>query len=71
MALRYHVPLTGQFYYSGRVGPKHWLPRSRHAGPGICDFMMKWFVIYSSVVFFGAGGCVTVEGGAFGSDRYV
>lgn len=55
MALRYHVPLPGPFYYSGRVGPKHWLPRSRHTGPGLCDFTMKWFIIYPSVAFFGAG----------------
>ena len=55
MALRYRVPLPGPFYYSGRVGPKHWLPRSRHTGPGICDFTMKWLIIYPSVVFFGAG----------------
>lgn len=55
MALRYHVPLPGPFYYSGRVGPKHWLPRSRHTGPGFIDFTMKWFIIYPSIVFFGAG----------------
>lgn len=55
MGLRYRVPLPGLFYYSGRVGPKHWLPRSRHTGPGFCDFTMKWFIIYPSVVFFGAG----------------
>ena len=55
MALRYHVPLPGPFYYSGRVGPKHWLPRSRHTGPGFCDFTMKWFIIYPSIVCFGAG----------------
>ena len=55
MALRYHVPLPGPFYYSGRVGPKHWLPRNRHTGPGFCDFTMKWFIIYPGVVFFGAG----------------
>lgn len=55
MALRYHVPLPGPFYYSGRVGPKHWLPRSRHTGPGLCEFTMKWFIIYPGVVFFGAG----------------
>lgn len=55
MALRYHVPLPGPFCYSGRVGPKHWLPRSCHIGPGFCDFTMKWFIIYPSIVFFGAG----------------
>ena len=32
MALRYRVPLPGLFYYSGRVGPKHWLPRGSHNG---------------------------------------
>lgn len=55
MALRYSVPLPGLFYYSGRVGHGRWLPRSRHTGPGFCDFTMKWFIIYPSVVFFGAG----------------
>lgn len=55
MALRYRIPLPGPFYYSGRVGPKHWLPRSRHTGPGIIDFTMKWFIIYPSVALFGVG----------------
>ena len=55
MGLRYRVPLPGPFYYSGRVGPKHWLPRSRHTGPGFCDFTMKWLIIYPGVAFFGAG----------------
>lgn len=55
MALHYRVPLPGPFYYSGRVGPKHWLPRSRHTGPGFCDFTMKWFIVYPSVAIFGAG----------------
>ena len=55
MALRYHIPLPGPFSYSGRVGPKHWLPRNRHTGPGLCDFTMKWFIIYPGVAFFGAG----------------
>lgn len=56
MALRYHVPLPGPFYYSGRVGPKHWLPRMNHSsGPGFIDFTMKWFIIYPSVALFGAG----------------
>lgn len=32
MALRYRIPLPGPFYYSGRVGPKHWLLRSSHNG---------------------------------------
>lgn len=53
MALRYHIPLPGPFYYSGRVGPKHWLPRSRHTGPGIFYPAMKWLVVYPSVAFFG------------------
>ena len=55
MALRYRVPLPGPFYYSGRVGPKHWLPRGRHTGPGFIDFTMKWFIIYPSIVIFGVG----------------
>lgn len=55
MALRYRVPLPSPFYYSGRVGPKHWIPRSRHTGPGFIDFTMKWFIIYPSVAFFGVG----------------
>lgn len=45
MALRYLVPLSGPFYYSGRAGPKRWLPRSRHTGPGFIDFTMKRFII--------------------------
>ena len=55
MAFRYRIPLSGSFCYSGRVGPKRWLPRSRHTSPGFCDFMMKWFIIYPSVAIFGAG----------------
>lgn len=55
MALRYHIPLPGPFYYSGRVGPKHWLPRSRNTGPGITPSVVKWLIVYPSVVFFGAG----------------
>lgn len=55
MSLRYRVPLPGPFYYSGRVGPGHWLPRSRHTGPGPMGFVVKWFIIYSSVVIFGVG----------------
>ena len=55
MALRYRVPLPGPFYYSGRVGPKHWLPRGRHTGPGFIDFTMKWFIIYPCIVIFGVG----------------
>lgn len=55
MALRYRVSLPGPFYYSGRVGPKHWLPRSSHTGSGPIGFTAKWFIIYPSVVIFGAG----------------
>nr|DAS08681.1 MAG TPA: hypothetical protein [Caudoviricetes sp.] len=55
MGLRYRVPLPGPFYYSGRVGPEHWLPRSSHAGPDPIGFTVKWFIIYPSIVFFGAG----------------
>lgn len=55
MGLRYRVPLPGPFYYSGRVGPKHWLPRGSHSGPGLFYFAMKWLVIYPSVFFFGVG----------------
>ena len=55
MGLRYRVPLPGPFYYSGRVGPKHWVPRSGNTGPGPMGFVVKWFIIYPSVVFFGAG----------------
>ena len=55
MGLRYPVPLPGPFYYSGRVGPKHWLPRSSNTGTGPMGFVAKWFIIYPSIVFFGAG----------------
>lgn len=120
MGLRYRVPLSGPFYYSGRVGPKHWLPRSSNTGIGPMGFTVKWLIVYPSVAIFGAGlaimlapfygmvwvvrrllrrrrrrrlvaQCfpvqrpiprpygfvpaqrerVTVEGGPFGSDRYV
>lgn len=54
MALRYRVPLPGPFYYSGRVGPKHWLPRSSHTGSGPIGFTVKWFIIYPGVAIFGA-----------------
>lgn len=53
MGLRYRVPLPGPFYYSGRVGPRRWVSRSSHAGPGIFYLAMKWLVIYPSVAFFG------------------
>lgn len=55
MALRYRIQLPGPFYYSGRVGPKHWLPRSSNTGTGPMGFVVKWFIIYPSVVIFGAG----------------
>lgn len=55
MALRYRISLPGPFYYSGRLGPKHWLPRSRHTGDGPIGFMVKWFIVYPSVAIFGVG----------------
>jgi len=55
MALRYRVPLPGPFYYSGRVGPKHWLPRSSNAGTCPMGFVVKWFIVYPGVAFFGVG----------------
>lgn len=60
MALRYRIPLPGPFYYSGRVGPKHWLPRGSRSDPGPIGFMVKRFIIYPSVVIFGAGLAVMV-----------
>nr|DAR67724.1 MAG TPA: hypothetical protein [Caudoviricetes sp.] len=58
MALRYRIPLPGPFYYSGRVGPGHWLPRSSHSGTGPMGFVVKWFIVYPGVVFFGAGPAI-------------
>lgn len=55
MALRYRIPLPGPFYYSGRVGSKHWLSRNRHTGPSPIGFMVKWFIFYPSIAIFGAG----------------
>ena len=55
MVLRYRVPLPGPFYYSGRVGPKRWLPHSSHAGCGLMGFIVKWFFVYPGIIFFGAG----------------
>lgn len=55
MGLRYRVPLPGPFYYSGRVGPKRWLPRGSNTGTGPMGFVVKWFVIYPSVAIFGVG----------------
>ena len=54
MGLRYRVPLLGPFYYSGRVGPKHWLLRSSHSGTGPMGFVVKC-IVYPSIVIFGAG----------------
>lgn len=55
MGLRYRVPFPDPFYYSGRVGPRYWLPRGSHTGDGPIGFMVKRFIIYLSVVIFGAG----------------
>ena len=60
MGLRYRVPLPGPFYYSGRVGPKRWLPRSSHTGTGPIGFVVKWFIIYPSVAIFGAAFAIMV-----------
>lgn len=37
MSLRYSVPLPGPFYYSGRVGHWHWLPRGSYNGFGLAQ----------------------------------
>ena len=55
MGLRYRVPLPGPFYYSGCVGPGHWLPRGSHTCDGPIGFVVKWFIVYPSVAIFGAG----------------
>ena len=55
MVLRYRIPLPGPFYYSDRVGPKHWFPCSSNTGTGLMGFVVKWFIIYPGVIFFGAG----------------
>ena len=55
MGLRYRIPLPGPFSYSGRVGPGRRLPCSRHTGPGLFGFMVKWFIIYPSIALFVAG----------------
>lgn len=60
MALRYRIPLPGPFYYSGRVGPKRWLPHGSHTGPGPIGFVVNWFIIYPSVAIFGAGLAIMV-----------
>ena len=58
MGLRYRVPLPGPFYYSGRVGLEHWLPRSSSTGTGPMGFVMKWFIVYPSIAIFGAGPAI-------------
>lgn len=60
MALRYRVPLPGPFYWSGRVGPGHWLPRSSNTGTGPMGFVVKWFIVYPGIVFFGVGLAIMV-----------
>lgn len=50
MGLRYRVPLPGLFYYSGRVGPGHWLPRSSSTSSGLAGFTVKC-IVYPSIVF--------------------
>lgn len=60
MALRYRIPLPGPFYYSGRVGPKRWLPRSNRGGVGPMGFVVKWFIVYPSVAIFGVGLAIMI-----------
>lgn len=60
MALRYRIPLPGPFYYSGRVGPKRWFPCSSSTGIGPMGFVVKWLIVYPSIVFFGAGLAIMV-----------
>lgn len=60
MGLRYRIPLPGPFYYSGRVGPKRWVPRSGRSGPGPMGLIVKWFIVYPGIVFFGVGLAVMV-----------
>lgn len=55
MALRYRVPLPGPFYYSGRVRPRRRLPCGGHTGSGPIGFTVKWFIVYPSIICFGAG----------------
>ena len=61
MALRYRIPLPGPFYYSGRVGPKHWLPRSSSSstGSGPMGFIVKC-IVYPSIVCFVAGTAIMI-----------
>lgn len=56
MGLRYRVPLTGPFYYSGRVG----FPRSGSSGCGPMGLIVKYFVVYTGIVVFGAGLAIMV-----------
>ena len=60
MGFRYCVLLPGSFYYSGRVGPKRWLPCGSYSGTGIMGFVVKWFIVYPSIVCFGAGLAIVV-----------
>lgn len=60
MALRYRIPLPGPFYYSGRVGPKRRVSHSSCTGCGLMGFIVKWFIVYPGVVFFGAGLAIMV-----------
>lgn len=60
MGLRYRVPLPGPFYYSGRVSPGRWLPRSSRTGTGPMGFVVKWFIIYPSIVIFGVGLAIMI-----------
>ena len=60
MGLRYRVPLPGPFYYSGRVGPKCWLPRSSCTGSGLMGSFVKWFIVYPGIICFGAALAVMV-----------
>lgn len=60
MGLRYRVPLPGPFYYSGRVGPKRRVSRSSRADCGPMGFIVKWFIVYPGIVFFGVGLAIMV-----------
>ena len=60
MGLRYRIPLPGPFYYSGRVGLKRWVSHSSCAGCGPMGFIVKWFIVYPGIVFFGAGLAIMV-----------
>lgn len=60
MGLRYRVSLPGPFYYSGRVGPERRLTCSSCMGSGLMGFIVKWFIVYPGVVFFGAGLVIMV-----------